>query len=381
MKVPECEILNHEGYYVAVMRFGERMEVLSSAIFNGGDNVTDTVFIMQVPKNFMHDDPPSYAEEACIALGLPEDSVGLMTAAEVKHVFSHGTEEFGGIEVFAAVTAGLSNQVIAGDVLEDWERRSELSRRRSNALAGTINTVGVSPVPLTQAAKVNIMIAMTEAKTAAMASFGYKETGTTSDSIVVVSPVGEPREPYSGTGTPLGIAMARAVKSGVMDSLRKRGDNVHGNYLDILAEAGISKEMLIRAISGHESPDKDISEGLNKILDELTDEDDIAVLTQFAVSSDLILERLKGEIVLDGQSLMDVASKDIASILKTRIYEYVSEQTDIYAHSSMYNKSLLLTERAGDILKGIVEGLAEGISVSRNIKSSDKRYQDDRGKE
>ena len=381
MKSPECEILNHEGYHVAVMRFGERMEVLSSAILNGGDTVTDTVFIMQVPKNFMHDNPPVHAEEACRALGLPEDSVGLMTAAEVKHVFSHKTEKFDNVEAFAAVTAGLSNQVIAGYVLEDWERRSELSRRRSNALTGTINIVGVSPVPLTQAAKVNIMIAMTEAKTAAMASFGYKETGTTSDSIVVVSPGGEAREPYSGTGTPLGIAMARAVKHCVRESLRKRGDNVHGNYLDILAEAGISKKTLIGHISEYLGTDGNSVEDFEDILDGLADNGDIAILTQFAVSSDLLLKKITGGSELDGQSVVDDASKDISSSLKLRIFESVLKQTGIYPHVPMYNKGLTSSGQAGDNLRGIVEGLAEGISVSKNLRSKDKRCQNDRRKE
>lgn len=369
MKTPKCEILNHEGCYVAVLRFGEKMEILSSAIFNGGNTLTDTVFIMQVPKNFAHDDPPSYAGETCKAMGLPEDSVGMMTAAEVKYVFSHGTEKFENVSAFAAVTAGLSNQVIAGEVLKDWERRSKLSARRSDALvAGTINILGVSPVPLTQAAKVNIMIAMTEAKSAAMASFGYKETGTTSDSVAIISPVGEDREPYSGTGTPLGIAMARAVKSSVRDSLTKRGDNVHGNYLDILAEAGISKGMLIGYISEYLGFDKDKIDGLEEILDGLTGNGDIAVLTQFAVSSDLILKRITGEIKLDGQSMMDEVSKDIANVLKTKIRGCISERTDIYVQSPMCNKGLLLTEQAGDVLKGIVEGLAEGIQISNDFK-------------
>lgn len=369
MKIPKCEILTYEGYDVAVIRLGEEMEILSSAIFNGGDRRTDTVFVMQVPKNFMHDDPFSYAGQACKAMGLPDTSVGLMTAAEVKHVFSHGTEKFEDIEVFAAVTAGLSNQVVAGDVLEDWERRSKLSQRRSAALAGTINIIGVSPVPLTPAAKVNIMIAITEAKSAALASFGYKETGTTSDSMAIISPAGEEREPYSGTGTPLGIAMARAVKFHVRDSLIKRGDNVHGNYLDILAEAGISKDILIGYISGCFGSDKNDNIGFDEILDGLTDNRDVANMTQFAVSADLIFERLTGEIELDAQSMMDEVSKDIANTLKIKICKSVSGQTGINVRSLIYNKRPFKIKGAGYILGGIVEGLAEGVSILKNIKA------------
>lgn len=364
MKSPKCKILNHKGYDVAIIQFEERMEVLSSAVYNGGDTVTDTVFIMQVPKNFMHDNPASYAEDACRDMNLPKDSIGFMTAAEVKHVFSYKTEEFEESEAFAAVTAGLSNQVIAGEVLKDWERRSKLSGRRGNALtAGTINIVGVSSTPLTQAAKVNIMIAMTEAKTAALASFDYKETGTTSDAIAIISPQGEPREPYSGTGTPLGIAMSRAVKHSVRESLTKRGDNTHGNYLDILAEAGISKDILIRLILDYLNLDENDFVDLGEMLDELTDNEDMALLTQFAVSADLIFKRISGEISLDEQSMLDNTSKEISSCLKRRIYGFVAEGTDINVQSSLYPDSLPLTEQAGNILNGIIEGLAEGVSI------------------
>lgn len=364
MKSPKCKILNHKGYDVAIIQFEERMEVLSSAVYNGGDAKTDTVFIMQVPKNFMHDNPASYAEDACRDMNLPKDSIGFMTAAEVKYVFSYKTEEFEGSEAFAAVTAGLSNQVIAGEVLKDWERRSKLSGRRGNALtAGTINIVGVSSTPLTQAAKVNIMIAMTEAKTAALASFDYKETGTTSDAIAIISPQGEPREPYSGTGTPLGIAMSRAVKHSVRESLTKRGDNTHGNYLDILAEAGIYKDILIRLILDYLNLDENDFVDLGEILDELTDNEDMALLTQFAVSADLIFKRISGEISMDEQSMLDNTSKEISSCLKRRIYGFVAEGTDINVQSSIYPDSLPLTEQAGSTLNGIIEGLAEGVSI------------------
>lgn len=370
MKIPECEILTHKKCAVAVIKFHEKMEVLSSAVYNGGEGLTDCIFIMQVPKNFTHDDPSSYAYDACKGLSLPEDSVGFMTAAEVRYVFSCKTEEFEGMTSFAAVTAGLSNQVIAGDVLEDWERRSKLSRKRSNALhAGTINIVGLSSVPLSQAGKINILIAMTEAKTAALASFGYEETGTTSDAIAIVSPVGEQRADYSGTGTPLGISMARAVKHGVKESLVKRGDNVHGNYLDILAEAGISKESIVESIIQYLKINLNKTDILAETLNELSENKDIAILAQMAVSYDRALNKIINENNLDDISIKYNVSCDIASCLKTKAYESVTGQTGINGHGMIYNQDLPMEMQAGDILKGIIEGLAEGISVSKNLKN------------
>ena len=72
-------------------------------------------------------------------------------------------------------------------------------------------------------AKVNAVIAATEAKTAAMNILGYKETGTTSDAVAIVSPKGNSCF-FAGTGSSHGIAAARAVRSGVCKALIKRDD-------------------------------------------------------------------------------------------------------------------------------------------------------------
>lgn len=215
---------------VQIITFAERMDVLSSAIFNGGRTSTDCVIIMQVPKDYMSDDPHADVQAVVDDLGLPQDTVGLMTAAEVEYVFNIVRGEYGGREAFAAVTAGLSNQVVAGDELLDWEERHKVSVERSDRLcrtgtihAGTINTVAIIDEPLTLAGKTNAVIAATEAKTAAMNKLGYAETGTTSDAIAIVTPHGDTSD-YAGTGSPVGIAMCRAVRDAVCKALIIRDD-------------------------------------------------------------------------------------------------------------------------------------------------------------
>lgn len=212
---------------VVLIRFGERMQVMSSCICNGGMNDTDTVAIMQVVPDYMHDDPRSDAQEMIRRLSLPEDTSVFMTAAEVKYVFSEERKECGGFDVAAFTTAGLSNQVVAGEPLTGWEERHALSQKRREALirnAGTINVIGVSPEPLTDSGKVNSIIAMTEAKTAALNDLGYRETGTTSDAIAIICPENGNIQDYAGTGSDLGMALAQAVRSGVRKSLIKRND-------------------------------------------------------------------------------------------------------------------------------------------------------------
>lgn len=243
--VKGTEISENGEMATAVLHLTERMEVLSSAALNGGHAVTDSLFIMQVPHNFDCSDPRGTMEAERIRLGLPEDAVGMMTATEVKYVFTATESDYEGSNTFAAVTAGLSNQVVAGQVLDNWEKRHEISMERHRALVGTINIIGVSPVPLTDSAKVNIFMPMVEAKSAAMAALGYCETGTTSDSMAIVSPIGDNREEYAGTGVSLGISMARSVKAAVISNLVKRADYpVMGTFLDRLESIGITLDQM-----------------------------------------------------------------------------------------------------------------------------------------
>lgn len=219
------------GMPLRVIRFAETMDVLSSAIYNGGHVQSSCIIIMQVPKDYMTDDPAGDVRRVVENLGLPDDTIGLMTAAEVEYVFNIVGHEYNGRTAYAAVTAGLSNQVVAGDVLVDWEARHRISMERSGALyrngviyhAGTINTVAISGTPLTLAGKANAIIAATEAKTASMNRLGYRETGTTSDAIAIASPMGD-EEDYAGTGSDLGIAMARSVRDAVCKALIIRDD-------------------------------------------------------------------------------------------------------------------------------------------------------------
>ncbi|MCL1811045.1 MAG: bifunctional adenosylcobinamide hydrolase/alpha-ribazole phosphatase CbiS [Methanomassiliicoccaceae archaeon] len=247
--VKDVKVLEDGEMATAVVYLSEEMEVLSSAVKNSGHTVTDTLFVAQVPHHYMTDDPVRDIEVIMAKHGIPDHAVGFMTAAEVKYVFSAIKTDYEGMETFAAVTAGLSNHVVAGELLENWEERFRISMERYRMLVGgTINIIGISPVPLTDAAKVNIMMPMIEAKSAAMSILGYRETGTTSDAIAIVSPIGDGRETNAGTGVPLGISMARSVKAAVISNLVKRGDFPHmGTFLDVLKGKGVTKDLMWKA--------------------------------------------------------------------------------------------------------------------------------------
>ena len=358
-----CEILQYDGFDVAVIRLSEKMEVLSSAVLSGGTAFTDHIMIMEVPKDYIHDDPVLHASQVRDGLGLPEDTVGFMTAAEVRYVFNAKETVYENTYAFAAVTAGLSNQVAAGEVITDWEKRHRLSLERSaRLLAGTINIIGVSPYPLTLEAKVNIMIAMTEAKTVAMNILGYRETGTTSDAIAIVSPSGKDRMTYAGTGTSLGIAMARSVRDCVVTALKTRGDYpVVGTFSDILASKGISRRKLVDFLSRSLNT-KDVRQ-IREKLDDLENDAVFVSLIQLATIADELCE--KGLLKCTDRIL--TGDKDLlktAEMLAEDVAEAVSGQIGIYDSFRLYLYKSGVGNDTGLFLNKALLGLVAGIAVS-----------------
>ena len=218
------------GWSVAVIEFDERMDILSSCFLNGGKHESSTIVIIQVDPDYHSDDPAVEAKKVLETLRLPSDTVCFMTAAEVYQVFTTERICHNGYDCLALVTAGLSNQVVAGEEITDWPERKKLSMKRHQKIAelyppaGTINIIGVTSEPMTDPAKVNSFIAMTEAKSAAMHDLGYKETGTTSDAIAIVCPKEGNVQSYAGTGFGFGLSLAKAVRSAVRKSLIKRHD-------------------------------------------------------------------------------------------------------------------------------------------------------------
>ena len=217
------------GWSVAVIEFDERMDVLSSCFLNGGFAETSTMVIIQVDPEYFHD-PIGDANKVLETLKLPSDTVCFMTAAEVYQVFTKERVNHNGYDCLALVTAGLSNQVVAGEEILDWDKRKILSKERHKRVAelyppaGTINIIGVVSEPMADSAKVNAFIPITEAKSAAMHDLGYKETGTTSDAIAIVCPKKGNVQNYAGTGFGFGLSLAKAVRSAVRKSLIKRLD-------------------------------------------------------------------------------------------------------------------------------------------------------------
>ena len=80
---------------------------------------------------------------------------------------------------------------------------------------GTINAVCWLPVRLSQAALVNAVATVAEAKAQALFEAGVPGTGTPTDAVAVLCPPDGPAEPFGGPRSAIGGALARAVHGAV----------------------------------------------------------------------------------------------------------------------------------------------------------------------
>ncbi|MEM4298512.1 MAG: adenosylcobinamide amidohydrolase, partial [Nitrososphaerota archaeon] len=96
-----------------IVKFNKRVKVLSSAPLNGGLRLTEAIVNVRVSPDFNDRDPEGFLKRRVEALGLPEESIGFMTAVDVRK-FSI-VEEAGDFSVSALVTAGLSHPSTPGE--------------------------------------------------------------------------------------------------------------------------------------------------------------------------------------------------------------------------------------------------------------------------
>jgi adenosylcobinamide hydrolase len=268
----------------AIIRFPQRMRVLSSTLRNGGFTETDTILMMQVERGYDRNDPEADMASKISLLGLEEHTVGFMTAAEIRKAIIVAEERYHGVHAIAVVTAGVVNAVMAGELLPD-------SVVHKLTKPGTINIVAVVDVPLECAGSANAMITITEAKSAAMFDRGIRGTGTTSDAVAIASPVGEGTK-YAGTATDVGIAIARAVRKATSGSIRKWSlVNPPMDFLSLLERKGVTMDELwaIAKEIHYPDPSRDV-EGVHRRfvqqLESLKEDVNVNSLVQAAVLMD-----------------------------------------------------------------------------------------------
>jgi len=193
-------LVHRTGAPVLVWRFDTPLLAVSSAVLGGGIGVRHWVLNATVPMSYARHDPDAHLAELAAALDLDGPGVGFLTGVDVaERVIATD----GGATVVA--TVGLGNVVWAA------------GPPAAGAHAGTVNVVAHLPARLGDAALVNAVATVAEAKAQALAELGVPGTGTSTDAVCVLCPVDGPVEWYGGPRSRWGARLARGVHAAVRD--------------------------------------------------------------------------------------------------------------------------------------------------------------------
>jgi len=370
----------NEGF--AIMILPERYRLLSSTIMNGGYAYSDTVFFYEVPLNYDNSFPEEDLETQCHKFNIPSHAVGFMTAADIRRVITISKECVNDIQAIAVATAGVTNAVYAGERLpkEVLDTLPEHVPSGESNLPGTINVLVAVNVPLEDCGLANALITVTEAKTAALIDTGISGTGTTSDAVSVACPPGGDQK-YAGTATDVGIAIARAVRSAVGESILKWGNNDRPkDFLTRLDELGIGEEEMWEAASALYIPSpewdtKMIREKFHQHLSILRKDINVNALVTAAIS----MEGLGNKDVLfgldRGRFLDDPVHLIADELLGMALSEYVAGTKGLFEYIRYDKKKPGILGVLGPFLDDIVASLIGSIMsriYTELLESEDK---------
>jgi adenosylcobinamide amidohydrolase len=217
-----CAVSRNDRH--VLVAFASPRTVISSGVIGGGLTRARGIVNLRVPK---------HEESEQMALAPPEETlaaycrqqrwqgpmVGMMTAASMDS-FRRVDRCEGQVAVTALVTAGISNAGRAGDPAQYRDFCT------TDPGTGTVNIILLTNAELTDAALVEAVITVTEAKAAAFENLGIRSvatgrqaTGTGTDSVAVVSGSGPVRIQFCGKHVLLGEMLADATIRAVSDSL------------------------------------------------------------------------------------------------------------------------------------------------------------------
>ncbi|GAB3684432.1 adenosylcobinamide amidohydrolase [Saccharopolyspora tripterygii] len=204
MTAPDPVLRSAQDRPVLVWRCARPWLAISSAPCGGGIGLRNWVLNATVMTDYDHPDPRAHAGEMAAGLGLSGAGIGLLTAVDVRHEV---TATDGGVR--ASVTTGANAPV--------WAAAPAGERAWA---PGTINAVCWSPVRLSEAALVNAVATVAEAKAQALLESGVAGTGTVTDATAILCPADGDDELYGGPRSRIGASLARAVHAAVTAGLR-----------------------------------------------------------------------------------------------------------------------------------------------------------------
>ncbi|HEX3980677.1 MAG TPA: adenosylcobinamide amidohydrolase, partial [Acidimicrobiales bacterium] len=155
-----------DGLPLLVWRFDQPMAVASTAPAGGGVGPRRWMINAQVPPGYRRRDPERHVGELASELGLTGAGVGMLTAVDVT-------------KVVRVVEAGVSVEATVGVSHPAWAASTEPIEDVPRA--GTVNVVALVPAALSDAALLNALCTITEAKAQALLLADIEGTGTASD--------------------------------------------------------------------------------------------------------------------------------------------------------------------------------------------------------
>jgi adenosylcobinamide amidohydrolase len=233
-----------KGNVLAVFS-SNKLDVVSSAIYNGGCKRTKTIINTQVFDDYgdrrLHDDPVLYIIDSAKELGSFEDFVGMVTYASVQD-FSLVSKRDGDLAVSVIATAGCTHAESAGEEIEVQE------------IVGTINLIVIIDGNPTESCLTSTLITATEAKTAALRDLdlrsrysGDEATGTITDALVIAKNGRGPSIVYGGPATTLGKLIGFCTRKAVNETVSRAkvgGYNPSRSIIKRLAERHLPLEKL-----------------------------------------------------------------------------------------------------------------------------------------
>lgn len=202
------------------LAFNTPRQILSSAVLNGGMVEASHIVNLKVPKHASASELPEYTlSKYCEQANWHGRHVGMMTAASMDSL-RMVQESIQGIDLIVLVTSGLSNPRRAGDHAEH-----RLMAAQSEPI-GTINIIVLTSALLTDAAMVEALLIITEAKAAVLEDAGIFSpvsnkiaTGTGTDSVAMVNGQGPHTVRYCGKHVLFGEVLGRMVSEAVASSI------------------------------------------------------------------------------------------------------------------------------------------------------------------
>ena len=192
-----------ESIPALVWRLPAPMRAISSAPLGGGIGIRHWVINATVPMSYSRNDPNVHLEDLAANFRLENDGIGHLTGVDVAGNV-HTTAE--SADVWA--TVGLGQPI--------WAATRHQPPVPAQHRPGTINIVAFVPARLSDAALVNAVATITEAKAQALGDLGIPGTGTATDAVTVICPEdSRTAEEYGGPLSTWGSRLARATHEAV----------------------------------------------------------------------------------------------------------------------------------------------------------------------